>query len=102
MSKAGIPTSNADWDSVTVIRKKPVSTSTLKSDAELNAARRAGMSLETEKKSSQLNAGKAVDGQKLAKIDRETEDFHVEKVSLSLSKAIQQARMAKEMTQKVN
>lgn len=101
MSKAGIPTSNADWDSVTVIRKKPVSTATIRSDSELNAARRAGISLETEKKSTTLNAGKAVDGQKLAKIDRETEDFHVEKVSLSLSKAIQQARQAKEMTQKV-
>ncbi|KAI9006920.1 protein MBF-1 [Hyaloraphidium curvatum] len=102
MSKAGVPQSNSDWDSVTVIKKKPVSTSTLRTDSELNAARRSGASLETEKKAVHLNAGHSVDGQKLAKVDRETDEgnFHVEKVSLSLSKAIQQARMAKEMTQK--
>lgn len=101
MSKAGVPTSNASWDEVTVIRKKPVATGSLRTDSEVNAARRAGLAVESEKKYSSANAAQSVDGQKLAKIDRETEDFHIEKVSLSLAKVIQQARQAKELTQKV-
>jgi len=48
-----------------------------------------------------VNAAHVADGQKLAKIDRETEDFHVEKVSQDAGKAIMKARQAKEMTQKV-
>lgn len=34
-----------------------------------------------------------------AKLDQETEDFHLEQVSSELKKQIQQARMAKKMTQ---
>mgnify|MGYP003513034462 CR=1 FL=1 len=45
------------------------------------------------------NRGKGVDGQALAKLDRETEELAHKKVGLGLGKAIQQARTAKGMTQ---
>jgi putative transcription factor len=96
MSKGGLPTSNASWDEQTIIGKRTTSgTKTFKTEAELNAARRSGVNITTEKKSSN-------EGQKLAKIEREAEEgiFQQEKVGLSLAKTIQQARQAKELTQK--
>jgi putative transcription factor len=96
MSKGGLPTSNASWDEQTIIGKRATSgTKTFKTEAELNAARRSGVNITTEKKSSN-------EGQKLAKIEREAEEgiFQQEKVGLSLAKTIQQARQAKELTQK--
>ncbi|KAJ3414964.1 multiprotein-bridging factor 1 [Chytridiales sp. JEL 0842] len=86
----------ADWDNVTVIRKRPEKATVLKSESAVNAARRQGASVVTEKK----KAGGSLDAGAAAKIDRETEDFHIEKVGLSVAKAIQQARQAKQMTQK--
>jgi len=97
MSKGGIPTSNSSWDEQTIIGKRTTTTTrTFKTEAELNAARRSGVSITTEKKSG------GGDGQKLAKIEREAEEgiFQQEKVTLSLAKTIQQARQAKELTQK--
>ncbi|KAJ3342205.1 Endothelial differentiation- factor 1 [Gonapodya sp. JEL0774] len=92
---------SSSWDEVTIIRKKTASgPSTIKSEAELNAARRSGADIATAKKAAPSNAAHDKDGQKLAKIDRETEDFHLEKVSLDVGKAIMLARQAKELTQK--
>jgi len=85
------------WDEVTVIRKK-VGSSTIKSESSLNAARRSGMAIATEKKiAGQTHVD---DHQKKAKIDRETEDFHHEKLGLSVARAIQKARQEKGWTQK--
>ncbi|KAJ3077759.1 multiprotein-bridging factor 1 [Rhizoclosmatium hyalinum] len=85
-----------DWDSVTVIRKRPAGgPAVVKSEAALNAARRAGASVITEKKTSGN-----YDAAKMGKTENETEDFAVKKVNLSVSKAIQQGRQAKQMTQK--
>ncbi|KAI9349095.1 multi protein-bridging factor 1 [Obelidium mucronatum] len=85
-----------DWDSVTVIRKRPAGGPTVvKSEAAVNAARRQGVAVITEKKT----AG-GYDAAKMGKVENEAEDFTVKKVNLSVSKAIQQARMAKQMTQK--
>ncbi|RKO92763.1 multi protein bridging factor 1-domain-containing protein [Blyttiomyces helicus] len=89
------------WDDVTVIRKRPANATSLKTESAVNAARRAGASISSEKKGSHTNQNViGVDAGKAAKIDRETEDFHVERVGLSLGKAIQQARQTKNMTQK--
>ncbi|KAI9203877.1 multi protein bridging factor 1-domain-containing protein [Polychytrium aggregatum] len=90
----------SDWDNVTVIRKRAETPKTVKSDAALNAARRSGASIETAKKGSGSNATAVYDAGKMAKVDNETEDFHVEKVSMSVSRAIQQGRQAKGLTQK--
>ena len=43
---------------------------------------------------------KGVDHQKIAKLDRETEELSHEKLGLSVAKAIQQARQEKKLTQK--
>lgn len=84
-----------DWDSV-VIRKKKPTNSQLKDEAAVNAARRAGVGVETVKKTShvQTTSGKAAH-----KLEAETEDFHHEKVSTELKKQIVQARTAKKLTQ---
>ncbi|KAJ3183322.1 multiprotein-bridging factor 1 [Gaertneriomyces sp. JEL0708] len=92
--------SNATWDDVTVVRKRPQTSSALRSESALNSARRAGGTIASEKKAAG-NANKAgIDAGKAAKIDNETEDFHVERVGLSVAKTIQQARQAKGLTQK--
>ncbi|KAJ3019236.1 UNVERIFIED_CONTAM: multiprotein-bridging factor 1 [Siphonaria sp. JEL0065] len=85
-----------DWDSVTIIRKRPAGNPTVvKSEAAVNAARRAGVAVITEKKTSG-----GYDAAKMGKVENEAEDFTVKKVNLSVSKAIQQARQAKNLTQK--
>ncbi|KAJ3282186.1 Endothelial differentiation- factor 1 [Borealophlyctis nickersoniae] len=88
------------WDDVTVIRKRPETAKVAKSDAALNAARRSGVGVASEKKGVSNANVASIDAGKAAKIDRETEDFTVEKIPLSLGKTIQQARQAKQMTQK--
>ncbi|KAJ3213775.1 multiprotein-bridging factor 1, partial [Dinochytrium kinnereticum] len=88
------------WDDVTVIRKRPERATTLKSESEINAARRSGANVSTEKKAVQNNNGPAYDAGKAAKLERETEDFKVERLGLSVGKAIQQGRQAKNLTQK--
>ncbi|KAI8852753.1 multi protein bridging factor 1-domain-containing protein [Chytridium lagenaria] len=78
------------WDDVTVIKKRPERATVLKSESEINAARRAGVSVSTEKKGVANNNGPSYDPGKQAKLDRETER----------GKAIQQGRQAKNLTQK--
>ncbi|TPX39727.1 hypothetical protein SeMB42_g05525 [Synchytrium endobioticum] len=92
--------SNVGWDDVTYLKKKPERDRVAKSEADVNAARRAGASVVTEEKKKPTSSSSTLDPSKAAKIDRETEDFHVEKVPLSLSKTIAQARQEKGLTQK--
>jgi putative transcription factor len=84
--------SSQDWDRV-VIKPKAVSGGKKPAPGADGAP--------TEKKfTAGSNSGaKGVDGQSLAKLDRETEELSHKKVGLGLAKAIQQARMAKKMTQ---
>jgi putative transcription factor len=84
-----------DWDTVVIRKKKPTS-ATLKDESAVNAARRAGVGVETVKKvgQTQTSSGKAA-----FKLDAETEDFHHEKVSSELKKQIVQARTNKKLTQ---
>ncbi|ORX78386.1 MBF1-domain-containing protein [Anaeromyces robustus] len=97
---------NTDWDSVTVIRKKQARTNTLKTKAQLNAASREGAIVSTEKKLNValggLNKGKSTEGQRAAKIDRDTGEngFHINTVSNDVSRIIQRARQEKGWTQK--
>jgi putative transcription factor len=46
-----------------------------------------------------VGTNKKTTGRNLAKLEEETEEFHLPKVPLSLAKQIQQARNAKKMTQ---
>lgn len=67
--------SNANaWDSVTVIRKRPANATAQRSEAALNAARRAGGAIETTKKFNGPNhRASGMDAGKAAKVDNETE-----------------------------
>jgi putative transcription factor len=100
---------STDWDTVTILRKKPVSTNVMRTESAVNAARKSGAEISSEKKAVS-NQARAHDSSKAAKIDRETEDFHIEKVDISIAKgtainsclivAISKARTEKALTQK--
>jgi putative transcription factor len=92
---------SSDWDSVTIISKRPQSTKTLKSKDALTQAQRNGGAILSEKKQ-HINPHTKTEGSKIAKVDRMTDEgvFEVQKVSVSVSKAIQDGRRAKELTQK--
>jgi putative transcription factor len=87
-----------DWDTVVIRKKKPTSAS-LKDESAVNAARRAGVGVETVKKSERGGPVQTSSGKAAHKLDAETEDFHHEKVSTELKKQIIQARTAKKLTQ---
>ncbi|EGF76875.1 hypothetical protein BATDEDRAFT_14515 [Batrachochytrium dendrobatidis JAM81] len=88
------------WDDVTIIRKRPETGKSLRSAESLTAAQRSGGAISSEKKTGINQNHKSVEAGKAAKIDRETENFQVERVGLTLSKAIQSGRQAKGLTQK--
>lgn len=96
----------SDWDSVTIIGSKarvggsgPRET-VAKTQAQLNAARRAGTVVGTEKKYGSSNTASNPEGQKLAKLDDTDDVVGVKKVDGSVGKAIQQGRQDKKLTQK--
>ncbi|KAK9361435.1 multi protein bridging factor 1-domain-containing protein [Lipomyces starkeyi] len=92
-----------DWDSVTVIGQKANSrhSNTARSNSEINAARRSGGVVSTDKKyGAGSNKALGTEGQRLAKIDRENEVAPPPKIDLSVGKAISKARAEKGLTQK--
>ncbi|XP_047163424.1 multiprotein-bridging factor 1b [Vigna umbellata] len=98
MSGAG-PISQ-DWEPV-VLRKKAPTASAKTDEKAVNAARRAGADIETQKK---YNAGtnKAASSStslNTKRLDEDTENLAHEKVPTELKKAIMQARMEKKLTQ---
>ncbi|CAL1386329.1 unnamed protein product [Linum trigynum] len=89
-----------DWEPI-VIRKKAPTSAAKKDEKVVNAARRAGVEIETIKKS---NAGsnKAASSSttlNTRKLDEETEIVAHERVPSELKKAIMQGRMDKKLTQ---
>ncbi|VDM48059.1 unnamed protein product [Toxocara canis] len=100
MSKMGNIVSDTDPNTVTVLHRRGPAQKTLKTTAELNAAQRRGVAIETTKKMMAGGNRQHVSDKNTARLDEETEELHHERVSLSLGKVIQQARQAKEWTQK--
>ncbi|XP_006640757.1 endothelial differentiation-related factor 1 homolog isoform X1 [Lepisosteus oculatus] len=90
----------SDWDTVTVLRKKGPTASQAKSKQAVIAAQRRGEELETTKKWSAGQNKQHVVTKNTAKLDRETEELHHQRVSLEVGKVIQQGRQAKGLTQK--
>ncbi|CAH1787810.1 unnamed protein product [Owenia fusiformis] len=90
----------SDWDEVTYLRKKAPKSGALKSGSAIAAAQRQGLEVETSKKFAGGTNRKAVTTKDTAKLDRETEELHHDKLGLSVGKIIMQSRQAKEMTQK--
>ncbi|KAG8746519.1 multiprotein-bridging factor 1 [Ceratobasidium sp. 414] len=112
--------SNIDWDSKTVIGNKARAPKVTRGNAEVNAARRAGAVVATDKKTTVTNKGHAgkfsfarlseevttypspagPDHQKIAKLDRENDVAPPPKILPSVGKAMQTARMELKLSQK--
>ncbi|KAJ8285640.1 hypothetical protein GJAV_G00029200 [Gymnothorax javanicus] len=90
----------SDWDTVTVLRKKGPSAAQAKSKQAVVAAQRRGEEVETSKKWAAGQNKQHVLTKNTAKLDRETEELHHQRVSLEVGKVIQQGRQNKGMTQK--
>ncbi|GAA5887105.1 hypothetical protein JCM6882_009448 [Rhodosporidiobolus microsporus] len=80
-----------DWDSKTVIGFKSRGPTVARSEGAVNAARRAGGSVDTDRKATG-NKLPGTDHAKIAKLDRENEVAPPATVSLELGKVIQKAR----------
>ncbi|KAI0781203.1 ylMBF1 [Trametes elegans] len=94
--------SNIDWDSKVVIGQKAKAPKVTRNTSDLIQARRAGAVVGTDKKvTGGLNkAHIGTDHQRIAKLDRENEVAPPPKIAPSVGKAIQQARMDKQLSQK--
>ena len=92
--------SESDWDTVTVLRKRPPKASALKSQQAINQAQRQGIAVETSKKFGAATNKKPSTSLNTAKLDRETEELKHNTVGLDVGKLIQQGRQAKGLTQK--
>jgi len=93
---------DVDWDSKLVIGHKSHVAKVTRTTSGLNAARRSGAVVATDKKvtSGSNKAHQGPDHQRIAKLDRENEVAPPPKVAPSVGKAIQSARMALQLTQK--
>lgn len=89
-----------DWSTVTVLKKRGTGAAAAKSTAAINAAKRTGAAIDTSKKYGAGGNQQHQVSKNTATLDRETDELHHERVSLSLTRAMQQARQAKGMTQK--
>ncbi|KAA1474834.1 MBF1-domain-containing protein [Dentipellis sp. KUC8613] len=94
--------SNVDWDSKVVIGSKAKAPKVTRNTSDLNAARRAGAVVATDKKvTTGLNkAHQGTDHQRIAKLDRENEVAPPPKIPPSVGRAMQSARMDLKLSQK--
>lgn len=94
--------SNVEWDSKTVIGQKTKAPKVTKNSGDLNAARRAGAVVATEKKvvGGANKAHQGTDHQRIAKLDRDNEVAPPSKVAPSVGRAMQTARMEMKLSQK--
>ncbi|XP_030639973.1 endothelial differentiation-related factor 1 homolog isoform X3 [Chanos chanos] len=72
----------SDWDTVTILRKKGPSSAQAKSKQAVAAAQRRGEEVETTKKWSAGQNKQHMVTKNTAKLDRETEELHHQRVSL--------------------
>ncbi|XP_028851665.1 endothelial differentiation-related factor 1 homolog [Denticeps clupeoides] len=89
----------SDWDTVTVLRKKG-SAAQAKSKQAVISAQRKGEEVETSKKWAAGQNKQHLVTKNTAKLDRETEELHHQRVTLEVGKVIQQGRQNKGLTQK--
>ncbi|XP_028912344.1 endothelial differentiation-related factor 1 isoform X5 [Ornithorhynchus anatinus] len=90
----------SDWDTVTVLRKKGPTAAQAKSKQAILAAQRRGEDVETSKKWAAGQNKQHSITKNTAKLDRETEELHHDRVTLEVGKVIQQGRQGKGLTQK--
>ncbi|KAL7008729.1 multiprotein-bridging factor 1 [Cystobasidiomycetes sp. EMM_F5] len=90
-----------DWDSKTVIGSKARATTKSASEKEVNAARRTGAAVETDRKSGVGNRSHAdPNHQRIAAVDRKDDVAPPATVSPDVGKAMQKARLDLGLTQK--
>jgi len=90
----------SDWDTVTVLKKKPLKAAQMKTESAINQARRQGLEVETHQK---FNAGQNKQREptrNTAKLDRETEELKHKNIDTNVARLIQQGRQAKALSQK--
>lgn len=87
---------NVGWDSVTVLRKKPVAPQSKKTL--VNKAQQSGESVDTQKKFNAATNRHPTTSLNTAKLDAETEKLSHNKVGLDAGRIIQQGRSAKGWT----
>lgn len=85
----------SDWDTVTVLRKRPTKPVNAKAPKVVNAAQRAGLAIETNKKFNAATNKQHQTTLNTAKLDSETENLHHNTVGSDVGKLIQRARQAK-------
>uniref|UniRef100_A0A8C6SZG6 Endothelial differentiation-related factor 1 n=1 Tax=Neogobius melanostomus TaxID=47308 RepID=A0A8C6SZG6_9GOBI len=90
----------SDWDTVTVLRKKGPTAAQAKSKQAITAAQRRGEDLETSKKWSAGQNKQHLVTKNTAKLDRETEELHHDRVPLEVGKVIMKGRQDAGLTQK--
>jgi len=95
-------TMSDDWDTKLVIGQKAKAPKVTRNTSDLNAARRSGAVVATDKK---ITAGvnkahQGTDHQRIAKLDRENEVAPPPKIAPTVGRAIQTARMDKKLSQK--
>ncbi|XP_076615105.1 endothelial differentiation-related factor 1 homolog [Chaetodon auriga] len=90
----------SDWDTVTVLRKKGPTAAQAKSKQAVTTAQRRGDEVETTKKWSAGQNKQHLVTKNTAKLDRETEELHHDRVPLEVGKVIQQGRQTAGLTQK--
>ncbi|XP_021948330.1 endothelial differentiation-related factor 1 homolog [Folsomia candida] len=85
---------------VTILRKKPMKSSAMKSEQAVNTARRQGAEIDTQQKFGAAQNKHQPSTLNVAKLDRETEELKHATVSLDVGKLIMQGRQAKGLSQK--
>ncbi|XP_068695026.1 endothelial differentiation-related factor 1-like isoform X2 [Montipora capricornis] len=90
----------SDWDTVTYLRKKAPRAAEMRSKQAVASAQRHGVAVETTQKYGAGGNKQHSAHKDSAKLDRETEELHHDKVSLDVGKLIQQGRVEKKLTQK--
>lgn len=96
----------SDWDTVTMIGQKArvggggPRQHVAKSQSQINAARRSGNVVSTDKRYGSTNVKSNPEGQRLTKLDDADDVVKVKKVDASVGKTIQIARQEKKLTQK--
>uniref|UniRef100_A0A8D9AFT6 Endothelial differentiation-related factor 1 homolog n=1 Tax=Cacopsylla melanoneura TaxID=428564 RepID=A0A8D9AFT6_9HEMI len=90
----------ADWETVTILRKKPQKASAYKSEQAVNQARRQGLAVDTQSKFGAGTNKQPGTTKNTAKLDRETEELKHDKVPLDLGKLLMQGRQTKGWSQK--
>ncbi|KAF9438715.1 multiprotein-bridging factor 1 [Entomortierella beljakovae] len=92
--------SNIGWDDEIVLRKNASHSKVTRSESDVNAARRSGAAVSTERKVV-TNAGHVgEDFRRIAKLAETDEIIAPKAVSMDVGKAIAQARIALKLTQK--